>query len=454
MKEKLKNKCKNLTKEQIFIIANITIILLIAVFYSARLVYYYRQEHPRTVAKKTFSSVVTSDFNLVFDGEGLYKNQDGTYTFKGKHLDNYVFYSGRLWRIIGVNKDGSIRLITDDVDTTLVWGLTNDYEESYINAWLNDEESSMIKSLNEPTKYLTKGTFCTDIISDKIESCDDTTTNLVGLLTYAEYEASTGEDGYLNNGRFWWTINGTEDGDAWHITPKGKMSNISHNGTTYSAYGVRPVINVNGNVTLISGMGSKDDPYVFNEVKTDTLADIGVGLYVKYNNYTWRVIENSKNATKIAMDGFIKDEDNNDVESIFSRKTNKYSATDTQIGYYLNTDFYKTLKNTDLILSGFWGTGQYNSFVKYDYTNITYSEAEAKIGLLSITDLFINDYDNYFLITGESSIIGTVLKPTNDGSLFAEKITNGSKVRPAIFLKADTAIKSGRGTLKDPFIIE
>ena len=33
--------------------------------------------------------------------------------FKGLNPENYLWYSGFMWRIIGINKDGTIRMITE-----------------------------------------------------------------------------------------------------------------------------------------------------------------------------------------------------------------------------------------------------------------------------------------------------------------------------------------------------
>ena len=43
--------------------------------------------------------------------EGIYNYMDGTY-LKGRQDSNYVWFDGFLWRIMGKNSDGSIRMIT------------------------------------------------------------------------------------------------------------------------------------------------------------------------------------------------------------------------------------------------------------------------------------------------------------------------------------------------------
>ena len=64
---------------------------------------------------------------------------------KGTTTKNYVWYNGFMWRIMGINNDGTVRLITDESVVTLSHGEYNagTYEsyatnEGYINSWLNN----------------------------------------------------------------------------------------------------------------------------------------------------------------------------------------------------------------------------------------------------------------------------------------------------------------------------
>lgn len=437
----------------IFVFVNILVILGICCFYGYRLVYYYKLEHPKTVKNKTFSEILTTDANLVYEGDGLYKNED-EYLFRGKEVNNYVYYSGRLWRIVKVNKNNSIKLVTADLDTSLVWGLDNNYEESYVKDWLIGDNNRFYNSLNQPDRYLQNDTYCIDKINEEnITKCEETINSFVGLISYNEYSMAGLDESYLNIGKYFWTINGTLEDDAWHVTVDGKMGKKSHTIDDYNAYGVRPTVTLKAGTVLSGGKGTKDNPYTFEAENGKQITSKVVGEYITYSGLNWRIIEKTDIGVKVALDGFIKNEDGEDVEQYFSKSSNKYHAKNTNMGYYLNTKFYETLENKDYIVSTKWGTGQYNNYVDYDFTNVTYSSAEAYIGLLSIGDSFINDYENYFLITGRSSIAGTIHKVGVDGALYDERVSSGTKVRPALYLKNDLTIKSGKGTKDSPYVI-
>ena len=59
----------------------------------------------------------TNDSNVVTSGDGLYSettNSGTTYYFKGAVENNYVKFANLIWRIVRINEDGTIRLITQD----------------------------------------------------------------------------------------------------------------------------------------------------------------------------------------------------------------------------------------------------------------------------------------------------------------------------------------------------
>ena len=57
--------------------------------------------------------------NLVTEGEGLYEDSyiQGRYIYRGQNPDNYIEFNDELWRVISVEKDGTIKIIrTTSID--------------------------------------------------------------------------------------------------------------------------------------------------------------------------------------------------------------------------------------------------------------------------------------------------------------------------------------------------
>ena len=56
--------------------------------------------------------------------------------------NNYVWYSGKLWRIVALNCDGTVKLVTQNSMTSIAWDSTStntDYSTSQIRSWLKNE---------------------------------------------------------------------------------------------------------------------------------------------------------------------------------------------------------------------------------------------------------------------------------------------------------------------------
>ena len=126
-----------LNKEKLFIGVSIIFLSTLIIIYGWRFIYYYRLEKSPAKQNKSLVNVLIDSSNLVSSGSGLYKSND-EYIYKGQAENNYLLYSGYLWRIIKVNADNTIKLITDDLITSLVWNYEgNDYLNSHVYKWLN-----------------------------------------------------------------------------------------------------------------------------------------------------------------------------------------------------------------------------------------------------------------------------------------------------------------------------
>lgn len=434
--------------EKIFIAISIMILMLIFGTYLYRFVKYYKEENPKVTEKVEDTSLVTKLINngVVTEGDGLYSSGN-EYIYEGKVENNYVMYSGMLFRIVKINSDKTIRLITDDNVTSMVWG-TDNYETSYIRDYLNDNglENTGIfyNNLNNPDNYLVASNFCVDKIDKIANLCSNVLKDKVGLLSYEEYVEAKGNKSYLNINKYFWLTNPSDNG-VWYVFNEGGINNNSHNEDTYYSYGVRPVINLKINTEYVSGDGTINNPYIIDNNNT-----IKSGDYVSYSDYLWKVINVDDEKIKLATTDYISSYGEY-ISKNFSDKSNEYIVKDTtSLAYYLNNNFYNSLTNKNIILDGTWYAGAYNEDTKYDYKEIYKSSVTAKVGLLNITDLFINDLNGYSLITKASEDM--IYSTNEDGSLTTSLIDDELKVRPAIYISKNNSF-TGDGTKENPYII-
>lgn len=444
--KRIKKFFKNKNK---FILINIIFVSLCIIFYGTRFIYFYSIENPRIKKSETLYKLVTMKKNIVTIGDGLYKDKN-EYVYKGLEVDNYVKYSGRLWRIIKTTNE-NIKLISSDIDTSLVWSVDTNYDNSLIRSYLNSSDNN-IKSYYESlsnTNFLDKTTTCVDNYNKESITCNETVIDNVGLLSIYEYQEAGGKNSYLNIGKYFWTSNVDKNNNAWYVYKEGSLNNNSFSGKTYFVYGVRPTITIKGDTKVLSGDGTKDNPYNIDILVGDYLNDKYVGEYVNFSNYNWRIIEKDSEYVKIAMDGVIL---NNDSEYSTNFGNGNYMDNGSKIGYYLNNDFYNTL-NKEYILKKDYNLGRYDKSYKYDFNMLTEYKDSMNVGLLHVGELFINDVDNYFLMSRTITSDKMIYEVLNDGKVYAGSISDERYLRPTLYLKGDILVE-GDGSINNPYMVK
>ncbi len=249
-----------------------------------------------------------------------------TYYFRGAVENNYVSFAGFTWRIIRINEDGSIRLIKQDSITTNAFNTNNTDNTyvglmygtagstTYALTHANTNTSAVKKQLDDwyvvylysYRNSLADTGFCGDrslssgtgIAQDnstvytpysrnsgtaapqfKCSQTSDlyTTTSAtkgnksltypIGLITADEvtyaggYFSKENKNYYLNNGKAFWTVS------PCIYNYGAYMINVRDSGETNceqakNTGSVRPVINLKADTLILSGDGTKTNPYL------------------------------------------------------------------------------------------------------------------------------------------------------------------------------------------------
>lgn len=439
--ERIKSDNKLKLWEKIFISISIIAIITISSIYLYRLIYYYNLEHPKVEDNTLATHIIKK--GTTSTGDGLYTFDSKEYYYQGKNVSNYLWYSGRLFRIINIDEQG-LTLITENSQTSLVWGVTNDIKQSYIYNWLNQTEEEntglFINSINNYENNLTITSWCIGETKIENNTCKDTMEAYVSLLSVSDYLKAGGINSYLNNNTYWWTSNTSENGKPWYIFNTGGINDDVSLNETYYSYGVRPVIKLMRTSTYLKGDGTKENPYQIKEEISNNLADKSVGEYIKYSNYNWRIQSKNSDTIKLILDGYIT-KDNQNIKI-------KYTNVDN----YLNKTFYNTLSKDNLSKCNYY-IGFYNKNTQYNYKNAFEKTNHNFIGLPSISEIFANDYENTWLYNsyGEASL---QYKTISENRIIADVNNNENYIRPIICLKNNLNILSGEGTKNNPYLLE
>ncbi len=437
----------------VLIALNVLVLLVIVGFYMFRLIKYYKIENGHKDDDNTFLvDVLKKKQSFLDETKGLVLNEEtGVFTYKGDVDDNYVSYSGLLYRILNIDANGNIKMVSDDNVTMLYPNLKNGYEKSSINKWLNTSEEKYSgifeNTLVNADSLIVKTNSCSDVIDDLTNiTCENILDSYkISLLSLYDYKMSGGKDGFLNNGEIFYLGTLNKDNAQYYVTSEGE---IAINEKETKVVTIKPVITLSSSDLYLSGKGTKENPYIIEKHAVNTLGDAYVNNIVKINDVNYKIIEILDTKVKLAsVDVIKKGED--DYKIKFGGSDSAYTTKNT-VGKYLNNTFLNSLDVKDYVVNSSYFTGTL-SLTDYDYTVARSSYVKAKVGMLTIGDMFLHETTNTFtLLRGmEASDIINVIN--DSGNIFADYITAKYSVRPAFYLKDDLEIVSGKGTMDDPY---
>ena len=411
--------------------------------------------------------------------------------FAAENPNNYIWYSGKLWRAVSVNNESkTTKLVTQWNISTTTYNPENqtNFEGSYMEDWLNDTTvDGFLGNLRDYEDFIV-----TDAVWDatmdsndigKIQRPDGTTTVTapVGLLNMYEYQSSSHGVSlymtcYLDNRLSWWTL--TPDS----VSSVRNVSNVGYANNSRPSYsnGVRPSINLKSNVKIVDGDGTIDNPYRLNGDNDTNLSGTPLssrysGEYIRFGNdenNLYRIVSHENGTgTKIVSAEPLKNA-GTFITSAFGTDTT-FSSTNT-IGTFLNNDYLNTgngyltdeeiamIEDNTTWYLGTVGDGTSYKLAKYTDTNmsnLTSSQASAKVGLLRIGELLAGQFNigislkntDYWTLTPDST--SYVRNVTDIGFLYSGSPTDAAGVRPSINLKSNVIITGGIGTKSDPFFL-
>lgn len=438
---------KKLSFQKLFCFISMLFILSCCIFYGTRFIKLYLENRKTEIEEKNTLIKTLKDNNSNNDN---FKSVNGQNYFTGKTNTNYLLYSNILWRIIKINDDNSITIISENSVTPLAYGKKTLYKDSNIFKWLNktnDEYSGILeKSLNNVETYLQKTTTCTDKLDElsNIPCKEIDNENYITLLPVVDYLNIGSKDSYLANNEFFYLSNNNNENKAWYVDEDGAVT-LS---TGTDIIGIRPVITIKSNVEYVSGDGTKNNPYTIE--KDNSL----FGSYVKLDNDIWRIYQVNEKEVRLMLNDYLKYKN--------QKVTHKYSNISSyhddykqgSIAYYLNHDFLNTLSYKDKIKEVSWSNGYYNSDTSYDYTNSLKETIESKVALMSIGNIFLNsELNNYHLMTG-STKKGSMIYVINESQkTYLKQISSELNVIPTISIDKNLLTK-GKGTIESPYEME
>jgi len=437
--------------------------------------------------QNTLGTVSDYAFDTNNLGESCKTYDDGTDTFLvGQCKQNYVWYSGKLWRVVLKNNEtGAVKMVTDNAITSISFHSSNiTFENSYVDQWLSQE---FLPTLHDYEGYLiTNGLWDVSSININNPTRSSSPTEIervVGLLNSYEYYTtfnnsnglSTYETGYLNNQEYWWLLTPISSPNVTAVNSSGKLSGRS---SVYVS-GVRPSIILKSNIQIISGDGTESNPYRLEgdskEIINGTtlLSTRYSGEYIKFNNELYRIVGVEDTLAKITA---VDKPSALFSNSFYSEDGVIFSFADSNIRVHLS-NYYQGLNaetknliepNTKWYLGVVGAGASYKASICSTIETGTDTRTCAKttsvttnIGLSRTGELFTSQISR-----GTKSTFWTLTPDGNshfyyvsakDGVYYIGNATEENGARPSMYLKQNVVISkdnTGDGTYEHPYDIE
>lgn len=202
---------------------------------------------------------------IVETGNGLYKIKD-KYIFRG-NTDNYIRFNDELWRIVSLEKDGTIKIVRNDLlEYESEYNEVIDYlNNDYFNGLKNND--NIVKGEFDSTYYDISKLTSFESLNELVEL--ESKEYNVGMLSVVEIANATTYvtlDQYLNI--FFWVnrkSNYLYSSQKWlTMTPSVYVNFDFLKENENEKAMIRPVVYLNKDLKISSGNGSKSEPYILN----------------------------------------------------------------------------------------------------------------------------------------------------------------------------------------------
>lgn len=393
-------------------------------------------------------------------------NTDESNYYKGSVNNNYLLFSGMMFRIINVNDDGTVRLISNEILNNLRTNYDK-YEDSNVDKYLNTEYLNIIYDKS----YLVDTELCTGNIndlSDTSNNCSSKIKRKVGILDIESFNKS-----FLNNSSYLCSNYGylfSNKIDNNIVNSSSSSTNCLTSVSKDTLSSIKPVITLKSNLIILSGNGTYKNPYKLDDYsygkQQDKINTRLSGEYINYSGNIYRImdVDKNKNVTVISIGPISKN-----INSLVNReyllavlsKGKKFIFNledENNAGYLLNNDYIDYINDSYIIKSNYKIPLNEETKVYNEYSNKNIS---VKLSLPKTYDLFAGkqmenaNYMYEYVYIDESQ---------NENNVFYVDLRNGRvydgikntdeyTMKIVMTLKGDLSIKSGKGTVNSPYYI-
>ena len=315
------------------------------------------------------ANTINKDYDYTKVTSGLYyqkRNDDiDTFYFRGTNQNNNFSFMNKDWKIVRINKDGSIKLVLNDsIGTSTYQNI-----DTTLNTWYNRN----IKG-KDYEKYIVQDNYCNDqdfaykrVINNKPKvKCINNIKKNIGILSVDEVMLSsaiynsTNKTSYLDSNTNTYTLTPAQSAnDAFSYGGTKQISIV--NKTT--SLGIRPTITITKDA-VISGEGSTSNKYSVNGIYSN--------LPEAYNDTTKPTIEMANVTQKWTNTG--KEITISGYDESKGSGVGAYNVTTTSAIPASNDNNWVSMTSAKVTTTTKYNAGTYYVWVKDKSNNISTSK--------------------------------------------------------------------------------
>lgn len=393
------------------------------------------------------------------------KNNTENGYYVGDTTNNYILFNNMLFRIVRVNDDNSVLIVSNDALANVDYTNNGRFKGSTLDKWLNDYFYNLLEPRYK--KLIKASKWCDDVVdtdNTSVTKCSRETENMnVGILSLQDYNLSfDGTSSYLDKTNLSWYSNFASDNKAWSVTSVAAYPGSLVASDETNLLNVVPAITLKENITVLDGDGTYADPYiVLSPSKGRTSSNLNkreVGEYVQYSGYTFRISKIlNDGTTEVIMDSVLRSDDEQvNIRYNNTQERKVYNPNQKgNIGYQIKNNMTRYI-DTKLFVSKKISVPIYDRKVTYLGKHDT-KKYKLLISIPSTFDIFSarafnsNDSGYWLIDSSKESGIKTVVRSsgTVTYSSASDDLIAGVKVKA--YFDKDVIIEKGSGTIDDPY---
>lgn len=400
-------------------------------------------------------TTVTRTVKVVRKLSNTIKNatQDTNNYYKGTLVDNYIMFNNMTFRILRVNKDNTVTIVSDSPLANIDYNASNGrFEDSNMDEWLNKYFYNLLNSKSK--KLIVSSKWCDDVITDETitkTTCDRySSLKKIGILSIEDYNNTFDENSntYLESMARTWYNNFTKNNEVWSIKSSSSAAykdNILLN--------IRPALTISADAKILSGSGSYDDPFRIgteSTIKRGTKVNkLDIGTPINYSGYDWYVSgKDDDGTTELIMSDLLRGNDGLPINISYDTKGNVkiYNPKEQgNIAYQIQNNLIRYvdtsyLVNKEIVVPIYEGIVTYKGKHKE-------KKYKSRVSIPSVFEIFSaatkNSSSAYWLIDGSMEEENkTMIDMDGTTAFYYRESGRAAGVKLKVFLDKDTYVKS------------